>query len=238
MLLTKLLFFNFWDWSYPIWYPIVGCLSYIWCNILWFCHWWMKYCSIQKAEKRKSYLCCCYVSLLRGVFLKIHPLKWMVATRMYKYRIRTYHRVFFACSMYKKIPPATETLSDSYSPAIAMLTSSHACMDFSERPLPSLPKTKHNGVSDMDSQKLGESKQTGLTNPSDSGCPASNFIWNSFFRDSRWFQLPETKGSWKEAPRLARRAFSLNGSQHPGRRKTPSCWAIAISSCFQIKIHI
>lgn len=71
--------------------------------------------------------------------------------------------------MYKKIPPATETLSDSYSPVIAMLTSSHVCRDFSERPLPSLPKTKHNGVSDKESQKLGESELTGLTNPSCSG---------------------------------------------------------------------
>lgn len=131
--------------------------------------------------------------------------------------------MFFGCSIYKKIPPATETLSDSYSPVIGMLTSSHACRDFSERPLPSLPKTKHSGASDMDSQKLGESKLTSLINPSFSGCPASNFIWDSSLRDSRWFHVPETIGSWKEAPRLARRAFSLNGSQHPGSRKTPSC---------------
>lgn len=132
--------------------------------------------------------------------------------------------MFFGCSIYKKIPPATETLSDSYSPVIAMLTSSHACRDFSERPLPSLPKTKHTGVSNMESQKLWEREKTGLINPSCCGCPASNFIWNSSLRDSKWFQLPETIGSWKDAPRLARSAFSLNGSQHPGSRKTPSCW--------------
>ena len=83
---------------------------------------------------------------------------------------------FFGCSMYKKIPPATETLSDSYSPAIAMLTSSQSCRDFCERPLPSLPKTKHNGVSDKESQKVGESEHTGFTNSSSSGCPPSNFI--------------------------------------------------------------
>lgn len=132
------------------------------------------------------------------------------------------HR-FFGCSMYKKIPPATETLSDSYSPAIAMLTSSQACRGFSERPLPSLPKTKHNGVSDKESHKVGEREHTGFSNSPSSGCPASNFIWNSSLRDSTWFQQPETTGIWKEAPRLARRAFSLNGSQQPGRRKTPSC---------------
>lgn len=154
------------------------------------------------------------------------------------YKIKKYY-LFFGCSIYKKIPPATETLSDSYSPVIAMLTSSHACRDFSERPLPSLPKTKHNGVSNMESQKLGEREKTGLINPSCCGCPATNFIWNSSLRDSKWFQLPETIGSWKDAPRLARSAFSLNGSQHPGSRKTPSCWQNKlIPSCFLITIEI
>lgn len=128
---------------------------------------------------------------------------------------------FWGCSIYKKIPPATETLRDSNSPAIGMLTSSHNCQDFSERPLPSLPRTKHNGTSAKESASPWERGDTGFLFWLLSGWPAIIFIWNSFLRVSRWIQLPETIGSWKEAPRLARRAFSLNGSQHPLSRKTP-----------------
>ena len=131
---------------------------------------------------------------------------------------------FTACSMYKKIPPATETLRDSKPPAIGMLKSSQTCQHFSDRPLPSLPKTKHNGISLEEFANCCERTDTGFSSLL-SGCPANIFIWNSVFRASRWFQVPDTIGSWKDAPREARSAFSLNGSQHPGSRKTPFCLA-------------
>lgn len=118
-----------------------------------------------------------------------------------------------------KIPPATDTFSDSYFPSIGMLTNSHSDSDFPDRPLPSLPKTKHRPVSDSESTKP---RDTGCCDLSSlSGWPARIFIWNSFLRDSRWPQFPETIGIWKLAPLLERRALSLKGSQQPGRRNTP-----------------
>ena len=126
--------------------------------------------------------------------------------------------------MYKKMPPATDTLRDSNSPAIGMHTRSHSWRDFSDRPLPSLPKTKHNGRWANESATSWESWRTGFISLEVSGWPASIFILSSLLSASRWNQLPHTIGSWKEAPRLARIAFSLNGSQQPGSRKMPPCW--------------
>uniref|UniRef100_A0A0A0L3H4 Uncharacterized protein n=1 Tax=Cucumis sativus TaxID=3659 RepID=A0A0A0L3H4_CUCSA len=62
--------------------------------------------------------------------------------------------------MYKKIPPATETLRDSKPPAIGMLKSSQTCQDFSDRPLPSQPKTKHNGKSFKEFENCWERTDT------------------------------------------------------------------------------
>lgn len=131
---------------------------------------------------------------------------------------------FSGCNKNINIPPATETLRDSNSPAIGMLISSQDCLLSFERPAPSLPKTKHNGKSATESAKSWESLCTLLEFLSSAGWPANIFIWNNFLRDSTWVQLPETIGIWKEAPREALSAFSLNGSQQPGSRKTPPCW--------------
>lgn len=128
--------------------------------------------------------------------------------------------------MYKKIPPATETLRDSNFPVMGMLTSSHSSWDFSESPCPSLPKTKHDGTCATECTNSWDSENGFFNFPSISGWPASIFMLNVSFRVWRWNQLPETIGSWKEAPRLALSAFSLNGSQQPGRRNIPSCWVL------------
>lgn len=125
--------------------------------------------------------------------------------------------------MYKKMPPATATLRDSNSPAIGILKSSHSRWAFSERPCPSLPKTKHNGTLAKQSASPWDSCDTGLDLSLQSGWPASIFIWYSSLRASRWYQLPETMGIWKDAPRLARRTLLLNGSQQPGSKNTPPC---------------
>lgn len=130
---------------------------------------------------------------------------------------------FSGCSIYKKIPPATETLRDSNSPTIGMLTSSHTSLVFAERPLPSLPKTKHIFISAKESASRWDSKDAGFSSSLFSGWAARIFIWYLLVRASRWIQWPQTIGIWKEAPLLARSAFSLNGSQHPGSRKTPPC---------------
>lgn len=139
---------------------------------------------------------------------------------------------FRGCNIYKKIPPATETLRDSNCPDIGILTSSQTSLDVSESPLPSLPKTKHNGSSTKESTSFWLNHDTCFNSSLLLGWPAKIFIWNLFLIDSKWSQLPETIGSWHEAPRLALNAFSLNGSQHPGSRKAPPCL-----HRYQLSIH-
>jgi len=133
----------------------------------------------------------------------------------------------WVCSIYKKIPPAIETLRDSNIPAIGILTSSQDCIVCMERPFPSLPNTKHRGILDNESANSRDSTEgpfdpTLLQFP---GWPANIFIWNLLLKEFRWDQSPDTRGSWKEAPLAARRAFSLKGSQQPASRKIPSCSA-------------
>ncbi|MFS7969727.1 hypothetical protein Hanom_Chr09g00812571 [Helianthus anomalus] len=123
--------------------------------------------------------------------------------------------------MNKKMPPATDTFSDSNSPPILMLTSSDASRAFPEIPLPSLPKTRHNFVSIKEHASSFVRQETGPSLLP--GSPARIFILNPSTRDCKSDHWPETIGSWNDAPRLALSAFSLKGSQHPGSRKAPSC---------------
>lgn len=128
------------------------------------------------------------------------------------------------CNINKNIPPATETLRDSKPPAIGMLTSLQACTVCFDNPCPSLPNTKQRGSPANDSASSLDNERVVL-DPSAllPGWPANIFILFLVFKVIRWDHVPETTGSWKEAPRDARSAFSFKGSQQLGSRKAPSC---------------
>lgn len=130
--------------------------------------------------------------------------------------------------MNKKMPPATETFNDSNAPAILMFTSSHASWASLESPLPSLPKTRQTFVFVKIRASSWERQDTGFDSVLLPGLPARIFIWKPLTRDCKWDHVPETNGSWNDAPRLALTAFSLNGSQHPGSRNAPSCWFVIV----------
>src|SRR6185295_13491812 len=141
--------------------------------------------------------------------------------------------------MNKNIPPATETFRDSKVPSIGMFTSSQAWRVSEERPFPSLPNTKHRdsfkseSASSLDSEWIPLDASLLL-----SGWPAIIFISYLVINACRSCQVPETIGSCKEAPRAARRAFSLKGSQQAGRRNTPSCWHLGIQVVRSVEVRI
>ena len=117
----------------------------------------------------------------------------------------------------------TETFRDSKVPFHRNVLQAHILEGLTERPFPSLPNTKHR---DPFVSESASSLDRGWV-PLDpslllSGWPAIIFMSCLVIKACRSCQVPETIGSCKEAPRAARRAFSLKGSQQGGRRNTPS----------------
>jgi hypothetical protein len=108
-------------------------------------------------------------------------------------------------------------------PTMGIDTGRHSRSAVCDSPWPSLPSTRHTAASPLEAAAARAPPPTPPPPPPcSSGSAASSASPASAASADRSSQPPSASGSRRAAPRLARMALSLNGSQQPGSRTAAS----------------